>query len=240
MSSASILKPDEWPDTSHLITEDDEPVDNPFQERQGRLLAETLYASWTDVVFLAFVNVGLFNTVNEVAIAPDLLVSLGVVPLHNPKRSKRHKAYFIWEYGKIPDLVVEVVSNKIGGEDTEKLERYARIGVPYYVIYDATRQLSPRPLRAYKLTGGRYVEYLDASKFRELGLGLTTWEGTYDGLRSSYLRFTDAQGQLLPTKGELVEAERVRADQQKSIAEEQRARAERLAARLRELGLDAE
>ncbi len=34
------------PDLSHLITEDDEPVDNWFQERQQRLLPESLYASW--------------------------------------------------------------------------------------------------------------------------------------------------------------------------------------------------
>jgi hypothetical protein len=34
------------PDTSHLITEDDTPVDKLFSEKQQRLLTEPLYSSW--------------------------------------------------------------------------------------------------------------------------------------------------------------------------------------------------
>ena len=34
------------PDVSHLVTEDDTPVDNLFSERQMALLRETLYTSW--------------------------------------------------------------------------------------------------------------------------------------------------------------------------------------------------
>ena len=33
-------------ETAHLITEDDEPVDNLFSEKQQRLLTESLYTSW--------------------------------------------------------------------------------------------------------------------------------------------------------------------------------------------------
>lgn len=31
----------------HLVTEDDEPVDNFFSAKEQRLLASSLYASWT-------------------------------------------------------------------------------------------------------------------------------------------------------------------------------------------------
>ena len=72
------------PDVSHLITEDDEPVDNWFQERQQKLLADTLYASWPShgqtLPFLAAADVGLFYKVSEQAIVPDLMVSLEVTP----------------------------------------------------------------------------------------------------------------------------------------------------------------
>ena len=34
------------PDTSHLITEDDTPVDNFLSEKNQRLLTEPLYSSW--------------------------------------------------------------------------------------------------------------------------------------------------------------------------------------------------
>jgi len=36
----------EVPDISHLITEDDEPLDHFFSEKQQRLLVEPLYSFW--------------------------------------------------------------------------------------------------------------------------------------------------------------------------------------------------
>ena len=72
------------PDVSHLITEDDEPVANWFQERQQRLLTESLYASWAqagqDRPFLAASNVGLFHKLANPAIVPDVMLSLDVTP----------------------------------------------------------------------------------------------------------------------------------------------------------------
>jgi len=50
-----------------------------------------------------------------------------------------HRSFFVWEFGKPPDVVVEVVSNDEGGEDTKNLTGYARIAVRYHVIYDAER-----------------------------------------------------------------------------------------------------
>ncbi|MCS7014470.1 MAG: hypothetical protein NZM05_12680, partial [Chloroherpetonaceae bacterium] len=48
-------------DISHIQTEDDAPVDSLFAERQGRLLVESLYASWKpSEPFLACEHVGVF------------------------------------------------------------------------------------------------------------------------------------------------------------------------------------
>ena len=44
-------------DISHIITEDDEPVDNFFPAKQQRLLVRALYADWRiNVPFLADAN----------------------------------------------------------------------------------------------------------------------------------------------------------------------------------------
>ena len=54
---------------------------------------------------------------------------------------KSHRSYFVWEYGKVPDVVIEVVSNREGGEDSDKLAAYAQIKIGYYVIFDPERML---------------------------------------------------------------------------------------------------
>ena len=69
-------------DYEHLITEDDEPVDNIFSEKQQRLLTESLYNSWSgsgeNRSFLALANVGLFYDPKKQPLVPDVLVSLDV------------------------------------------------------------------------------------------------------------------------------------------------------------------
>ena len=64
-----------------------------------------------------------------------------------------HRSYFVWEFGKPPDLVVEIVSNR--KEVDAKRRRYARMGVGYYVIYDPWRAVMSDDLRVYRLSGGR-------------------------------------------------------------------------------------
>ena len=120
-------------DLSHIQTEDGEPVDNIFSEKQMRLLTESLYASWRDEqgtsrVFAAFANVGLFYALHEQPVVPDVMVALDVVSNPDPS-DKKTLSYFMWEFGKPPDIVVEIVSNREGGEDTSKMLRYAQIGV---------------------------------------------------------------------------------------------------------------
>ncbi len=228
------------PDVSHLVMEDDEPVDNWFQERQQKLLPDALYASW-DRPFLAASDVGLFYKVSEPPVVPDVLVSLGVT-VPESWWEDENRCYLTWVLGKAPEIALEIVSNRRGGEE-EKLLRYAAAGVRYCSIYDPRGYLSKRPLRVFELHAGSYVELLDPSWLDGLGAGLCLWEGTYEGLSGIYLRWCDRQRCLIPTSGELASREKQRADResQRADRESQRAdresqRADRLAARLRELG----
>lgn len=206
-------------DVEHLITEDDEPVDNIFSEKQQRLLTETLYSSWEGPgdgrKFFAAANIGVFYMVKAAPLVPDVLLSLDVEP-HEDIWAKEHRSYFLWEFGKAPDVVIEIVSNKVGGELTTKLERYARMRVPYYVVFDPAHHLTEKPLTIFSLNGYSYREY-PSLHLPEVSLRLKIWEGEYNGSVSTWLRWEDAKGNLIPTGKE---------------------RADKLAAMLRQLGHD--
>ena len=109
------------PDVSHLVTEDDEPVDNLPSEKQQRLLTETLYSSWKGPSnaqeFLVAANVGLFYSSKHPSIVPDVFLSLDV-QIADDWWEKRHRCYFFWEFGKPPELADTFHSlgrNRIGG-----------------------------------------------------------------------------------------------------------------------------
>lgn len=218
------------PEVSHLITEDDEPVDNLFSEKQQRLLTEPLYSSWKGPgkgrTFVAMANVGVFYLARNPAIVPDALLSLDV-EIHPDFHAKQHRSYFLWEFGKPPDIVIEVVSNKIGEEDGEKMQKYARMRVPYYAILDPYYYLGSELLRVYRLDGYTYRRQR-ALSFPEAKLRLTLWEGEFEGVRATWLRWADDKGRLIPTGKEKAAAAVRRAD--KEATEKQVALQEKQAA----------
>ena len=234
------------PDVSHLVTEDDAPVDSWISEKQMRLFPNILHASWKPGrPFVAAADVGLFGSVDEPAVVPDIMVSLDVT-LPEDCRPKGRRSYFTWVFGKAPDLVIEVVSNREGSE-VEKARRYARLGVRYYVIFDPERWLGERVLRGYVLHGLNYVELLDLSWLEELGLGLVTWQGRCEDMDGLWLRPCGPDKALLPLPVEVAEAaqaqaeeERARAETAQAQVEEERVRAEAAEAKADEERVRAE
>lgn len=233
------------PDTSYLITEDDTPVENMLSEKHYRLLTEPLYSSWTGPgqgrPFLVTANVGLFPVPRNPAIVPDVMLSLDVTA---PENLDRIRSYFVWEFGKPPDVVIEIVSNTKGQEKGTKHTTYAQIGVAYYIVYDPLQCLDGDVLEVYELRGGRYQRRPD-TWLPNVELGVTLWEGMFEGLHGTWLRWCDQDGAVIPTGAERIDLERQRAEaeSQRAAAEHQRAAAERqraviLAEKLRELGID--
>ncbi|MDB9529935.1 Uma2 family endonuclease [Oscillatoria sp. CS-180] len=246
-------------DISHLVIEDDTPVDNLQSAQQQRLLVEPLYSS--NVLprpFLADANVGLFYKLYGEPIVPDVLLSLGVERAADYS-DRRHRSYFVWEFGKVPEVCIEIVSNKEGSEVTlsakaqregkrqSKKDIYAQIGVPYYGVFDPLEQIqgpeemADARLRVWSLNAGRYEELTPAQGIvaggqsvwlDRVGLGLMLWEGPFeDEVSRLWLRWCDRESQVILTGAEGQVAERQRADVQQQ-------RAERLAARLRDMGVD--
>jgi Uma2 family endonuclease len=244
-SSAPALDSSIAPDVSALVTEDDSPVDNLYSEKQQRLLTSALYTSWhgpppedgtTPRKFLAMANVGLFVSVHEPPLVPDVMVSLDVVA-HPEIWQKAHRSYFSWEFGKLPEVVIEVVSNREADELGAKRRRYAHMRVLHYVVWDPEHFLSAKSLSSFELRGHIYG-VMRKVFFEPLQLGLTVWHGVFEGLEADWLRWCDANDQLLPTP-----EERVRQESERALGAERRAQgaeelAQRLAERLRALGID--
>lgn len=236
-------------DISHLVTEDETPVDNFQSEKQQRLLVEPLYSSWSpESPFIAAANVGLFYALKQDPIVPDVMLSLGL-EMPTDWSQKQNRSYFVWEFGKVPEVCIEIVSNREGDELTlsrksqqkgkiaTKKEVYAQISVPYYAVFDPLRQLQKPEemngslLRVWALTEGQYEELPSPDWLRTVGLGLTLWEGAFEGVTGTWLRWCDRSGQIILTGAEGRELERQR-------AEAERQRADRLAEQLRAMGIN--
>lgn len=243
----AALPPDLLPSIEHLTTEDDTPVDNIYSEKQQRLLTHPLYASWPgpgmNRPFIAMSNVGLFYSTREPPVVPDALLSLDV-RLPDDLKPKKSRSYFLWEYGKGPEVTCEVVSNKEGEELGSKMQIYARIGVPIYVVWDPFSLISPVRLQIFMLRFKTYVP-ADSNWFSEVGLGLTLWHGEFEHMADDWLRWCDQQRGVILTGEELsrLAEERAQSAEERAQSSEERARMaeernERLKAQLRQLGVE--
>lgn len=254
-------------DLADLITEDDEPVDNFLSAKQQRLLVEPLYTSAKlERPFLADSNVAIYAAPRSQPIVPDMFLSLGV-QVADDWWEKANRSYLLWEFGKAPEVVVEIVSNEKGNEDGSKLRDYAALAILYYVIYDLQQLLSNEIVRVYQLVAGEYLLRPDY-RLPVVALSLTFWYGAFEDKTALWLRWSDPTGDIIPTGAERaeqahrradaavlrVEEERQRAEQESQRAEQESQRAEeanlraeqaqqradRLAAQLRALGIEPE
>ncbi|NEQ37252.1 MAG: Uma2 family endonuclease [Okeania sp. SIO3I5] len=118
-----------------------------------------------------------------------------------------------------------------------------RIQIPYYGIYEI---ISGR-LEVYRLVNGRYQQMSPNERghypIEELGVELGLWEGNYENQYMLWLRWWDAEGNLLLTGKEGEKIQKVRAERAESQleraeseAEIQKVRAERAESEV-EMGL---
>ena len=174
--------------------------------------------------------------------APDVYVAFDVANRHR-------KSYVMWEEGKPPDFVLEVVSPSSRVRDVmEKPCVYAMIGVPEFFLYDPGDEheetlphVGP-PLVGFELSGGRGGEYLPLPeeelpggvvgvRSKVLGLFLCVSRAGPAPLDGSLRWYDPAAGGFLPTHHELAEAKRqaeVRAEASAARVAELEAQVEKL------------
>ena len=242
-----------WEPLPYDFQLDEKPVENTGQPLIAGALRESLeLASWIQPQMLIASNFGLCVTVNEkLAIkAPDWLY---VAQVKDPKQTR--KAYTPHLEGDVPTVVMEFLSDEDGKEYSSKQTFppgkwffYEQIlKVPTYVIFEPEGGL----LEVYRLKDGRYeLEQPDVEGrhwIAAMSLFLGTWRGQKEERDGYWLRWWDADEQILPWAVERVAAvtqvaaeERQRAEQERQRAEQERRRAERLAEALRSQGINPE
>ncbi len=153
---------------------------------------------------------------------PDVFVALGV------PRGER-KSWVVWEEGKSPDVVIELLSEQTAAKDKgEKRSVYQnQLKVAEYFWFDP---FNPADRAGFGLHQGVYraltPDARDQLPSERLGLTLCRWRGVYEGVEATWLRWATLEGELLPTPWETMEAEHQRAETEKQRADTERQRAE--------------
>ena len=217
------------PTMEELPYKDGKPVDSEIQVLIAHLLKSVLANIWRkrDDWFFG-IDMGWYYSPEEKAIAPDGFLSVGVERI---KGRNLRLSYVTWEEnGVIPSLVIEVVSKTPGGEYKEKKKKYAQYGVLYYIIY-APLRVRKQKLTLYRLNRERKYEWQEDNPLwmPEIGLGIGTGVGDFQGITREWLYWYDKQGKRYPTPEESQQQEqeaRQQAEAQKLQEQQARQQAE--------------
>jgi Uma2 family endonuclease len=195
------------PTQDELPCDDGEPMETASHRQQMILLIETLQP-WLDQrpdgyaggnMFLYF---SLAQVRHQDFRGPDFYAVLGV-----PKGER--KSWVVWEEGKGPDVIIELLSESTATTDkTEKKLIYQnQLKVAEYYWFDP---FNPDDWAGFELRRGTYEPLpLDGQgrlTSQCLGLALVRWQGIYEGVEATWLRWATLAGELLPTKDEKLNA----------------------------------
>lgn len=129
-------------------------------------------------------------------VSPDVFVARGV-----PK-DKPRKAYFVWEEGRGPNLVIELTSASTRDEDVEEKKSLYEgvLAVDEYILFDPFGEYLEPALQGFRLQKGKYAEIgaVDGRLPSDV-LGLQ-FEACGEDLRL----YNPADGRWLPTAQELL------------------------------------
>jgi Uma2 family endonuclease len=160
----------------------------------------------------------------EKAFSPDVFAVLDVPQPEDDQRM----AWVVADEGRGLDFVLEVLHHGDRDKDlVENVERYARLGIPEYFIYDRARQL----LLGYRLVGPgakRYQRIVpQGGRYSSLGLGLDL------AIQGGILRFFQGMAELFGS-ADLIGRLTSIVEELEAKAEQARVTAEQAVAGLRE------
>ncbi len=206
------LPPVERPPTEEELTYDDGmPMETERHVLQMYLLIEPLRSYWAERedVFVGG-NMFVYFSPDQVLThdfrGPDVFVVQGV-------ERRERKSWVVWQEGKGPDVVIELLSETTAAKDKEEKKRIYqdRLRVPEYFWYDPFSG----EWAGFTLRGGRYEPMAEDAAGRlisqQLGLALVRWEGEYAEVKARWLRWATLEGVLLPTGEEKAEQAQQRA-----------------------------
>jgi Uma2 family endonuclease len=153
---------------------------------------------------------------------PDWFLVVGVPRLY-PDGEGDRDSYVVWQEKVSPAIVIELLSP---GTESDDLGRFAPkpskspspssppakftvyeqiLKVPHYIVFNKR----DRSLRYFQLIDSAYQEQSIATSnpriwLPDLNIGLAIWQGQFEGMPKSWLRWCDANGDLLLTDTEAV------------------------------------
>lgn len=227
--------------TLELPDSDGEPMENEREGFQIAILREALAQYWHDRqdfymggnMFLYYSTQQANQILAEEAEparprrafrGPDLFVVLGV------DGSFRRQKWAVWaEEGRYPDVIFEFLSPSTRRNDqtTKKTLYEQTFKTREYYWYDP---FDPREFQGWQLdaSGAYQAMTPDARDWvwsPTLQLWVGRWEGTYQRDPTTWLRFYDPEGHLLPTPQEHADAEHAHAEAERAHTEAERAHA---------------
>ncbi|MGI0480351.1 Uma2 family endonuclease [Geminocystis sp. CENA526] len=215
------------PTQDDLPSDDDDKMETSRHKYQMDLLLETIYP-WLEkrqngyAGGNMFIYFSLSQVKNKDYKGPDFFCVLDV-------EQKERKSWVVWEEGKAPDVVIELLSDSTASYDkNDKKSIYQnKMRVPEYFWYDP---FTPDDWAGFSLVKGVYqplkLDEFDRYISEQLQLALVRWQGVYRGIDTIWLRWQTLEGDLLPTDKEISEVEKQRADEAQQLAEAEKQRAE--------------
>jgi len=222
-----------------LPTEDGVPLETNWHRIQMNLLIDSVHFLWHDRTdYFAGGNMFIYFSFEQVRNrdyrGPDFFVVKGV------DGTQDRGAWVVWEEeGRYPNVIVELSSPSTLEIDLgpKKVLYEKTFRTPEYFCYDPDGS----HLVGWRLQSGHYVELEPDAAGRlwseELGVWLGNWQGEFQRVTATWLRFYDEAGELSLT---LAEAEAQRAEREAWRAKLEAHRAEKGARRAEEEARRAE
>jgi Uma2 family endonuclease len=165
--------------------------------------------------------------------APDWFYVPNVPPTLD---GKMRRSYVLWQEYVAPLIVLEFVSGSGAEERDRTPPSQGQVGkfwvyeqairVPYYGIYEVEKAR----VEVYHLVDTAYQRMTPNDRghypIAPLGVELGIWQGRYQNVELPWLRWWDAEGQLLLTGDERAEQEQRRADLEQRRADLEQRRAD--------------
>jgi Uma2 family endonuclease len=204
------------PGEHELPCDDGEPMETNRHRQQMTLLIQTLKRAWAGRHDY-FVGGNMFVYFSELQVkhndfrGPDVFVVLDTT-------DRDRKSWVAWgENGKLPDVVIELLSNRTRHIDRgEKMRIYSRLWrTSQYFLYDP----HSHEFEGYHLASdsSEYVPIQadESGKLpcRPLGLSLGLHQGAYEGVRTTWLRWYTETGELVRTAEEVADTAEQRAQE---------------------------
>jgi Uma2 family endonuclease len=229
-----MTQPLEWPSrppsSADLVCDDGEPMETWRHRAQMTVLIESLEHAWRDRDDF-YVSGNMFFYFSETQARRNDFRGPDVFVVMNTTRRER-RAWVVWEEdGQVPDVIIELLSDKTERVDRgDKMRLYARLKVGEYFLFDPFTAV----FEGYELDvlHARYTKKIPDGHGRlrceRLGLSLGPIPSTLWKVEAPWLRWLGDDGSALamPSEDANREAERANAEAERANAEAKRANAE--------------